>query len=48
MRNIALTGPYGSGKSSIIQSFLKKIPKIYTSHIPRGVRERGRHTRQRR
>lgn len=23
--NIALTGPYGSGKSSIIQSFLKKI-----------------------
>lgn len=24
--NIALTGPYGSGKSSIIQSFLKKYP----------------------
>jgi hypothetical protein len=24
--NIALTGPYGSGKSSIIQSFLKKNP----------------------
>jgi len=26
--NIALTGPYGSGKSSIIQSFLKKNPKL--------------------
>lgn len=25
--NIALTGPYGSGKSSIIQSFLKKHPR---------------------
>jgi len=25
--NIALTGPYGSGKSSIIQSFLKKYPR---------------------
>lgn len=24
--NLALTGPYGSGKSSIIQSFLKKYP----------------------
>ncbi len=26
VRNIALTGPYGSGKSSIIQSFLKGYP----------------------
>jgi len=26
VRNIALTGPYGSGKSSIIQSFLKSYP----------------------
>lgn len=26
VRNIALTGPYGSGKSSIIQSFLKRYP----------------------
>lgn len=25
--NIALTGPYGSGKSSIIRSFLKKYPR---------------------
>lgn len=25
--NIALTGPYGSGKSSIIQSFLKRYPR---------------------
>ncbi|GAA6137517.1 P-loop NTPase fold protein [Arenicella sp. 4NH20-0111] len=25
--NIALTGPYGSGKSSVIQSFLKKYPR---------------------
>ena len=25
--NIALTGPYGSGKSSIIKSFLKKYPR---------------------
>jgi hypothetical protein len=31
--NIALTGPYGSGKSSIIQSFLKKYrrPALYIS-----------------
>ena len=27
VRNIALTGPYGSGKSSIIQSFLRKYPR---------------------
>ena len=27
VRNIALTGPYGSGKSSIIQSFLKKYQR---------------------
>ncbi|ETW10805.1 hypothetical protein ATO8_20474, partial [Roseivivax marinus] len=25
--NIALTGPYGSGKSSIIRSFLKSYPR---------------------
>ena len=25
--NIALTGPYGSGKSSIIKSFLKRYPR---------------------
>lgn len=30
--NIALTGPYGSGKSSIIQSFLKKYQRL-TLHI---------------
>ena len=30
--NIALTGPYGSGKSSIIQSFLKKYPQ-HALHI---------------
>ena len=30
--NIALTGPYGSGKSSIIQTFLKKHPQS-TLHI---------------
>jgi len=31
--NIALTGPYGSGKSSIIQSFLKKYrrPALHIS-----------------
>jgi hypothetical protein len=27
IRNIALTGPYGAGKSSIIQSYLKQYPK---------------------
>lgn len=32
VRNIALTGPYGSGKSSIIQSFLRKH-KPRTLHI---------------
>nr|WP_319567963.1 hypothetical protein [Cohaesibacter marisflavi] len=30
--NIALTGPYGSGKSSIVQSFLKKYQRP-TLHI---------------
>src|SRR3990170_7227092 len=30
--NIALTGPYGSGKSSIIQSFLRKYQRP-TLHI---------------
>lgn len=28
IRNIALTGPYGSGKSSIIETFLKEDEKI--------------------
>lgn len=28
VKNIALTGPYGSGKSSIIETFLKHNPKI--------------------
>ena len=28
IRNIALTGPYGSGKSSIIETFLRKNPLI--------------------
>lgn len=27
VRNIALTGPYGSGKSSIVQTFLKTYPR---------------------
>lgn len=29
--NIALTGPYGSGKSSIIKSFLKRHPRVALS-----------------
>ncbi|UXN03242.1 hypothetical protein [Bartonella sp. HY406] len=31
--NIALTGPYGSGKSSIIKAFLKKYPKMQVLQI---------------
>lgn len=27
MKNIALSGPYGSGKSSVIKTYLKKYPK---------------------
>lgn len=27
IKNIAISGPYGAGKSSIIQSFVKKYPK---------------------
>lgn len=27
VKNIAISGPYGAGKSSIIQSFVKKYPK---------------------
>lgn len=33
VRNIALTGPYGSGKSSIIQSYLKKYPSTKALNI---------------
>ncbi len=41
--NIALTGPYGSGKSSIIQSFLKKYhrPALHIS-LAAFVKESGR------
>ena len=28
IHNLAISGPYGSGKSSIIKSYLKKHPKI--------------------
>lgn len=27
VKNIALSGPYGSGKSSVIKTYLKKYPK---------------------
>lgn len=33
VKNIALTGPYGSGKSSIIQSYLKKYPSTKALNI---------------
>ena len=33
VKNIALSGPYGSGKSSIIETFLKTHPKIEESSI---------------
>ena len=33
VKNIALTGPYGSGKSSIIQTFLQSSPMICDKSI---------------
>lgn len=36
--NIALTGPYGSGKSSIIQSFIEEISQADAPYFPCGVR----------
>lgn len=33
IKNIALSGPYGSGKSSIIQSYIKRHPKIKALNI---------------
>lgn len=33
IHNIALTGPYGSGKSSIINSYLKRHPLIRARHL---------------
>ena len=33
VKNIALTGPYGSGKSSIINSYLKRHPIIKAKHL---------------
>ena len=33
IKNIALTGPYGSGKSSIINSYLKRHPIIRAKHL---------------
>lgn len=33
IKNIALTGPYGSGKSSIINSYLKRHPFIKAKHL---------------
>lgn len=49
--NIALTGPYGSGKSSIIQSFLKKYqrPALHISlaaFVPEAEAGSGKITRQ--
>jgi len=49
--NIALTGPYGSGKSSIIQSFLKKYrrPTLHISlaaFVPEAVSEGCKVSRQ--
>ena len=49
IKNIALTGPYGSGKSSIINSYLKRHPFIRAKHlrismatfIENGVDEKG-------
>lgn len=33
VKNIALTGPYGSGKSSIINTYLKRHPIIKAKHL---------------
>lgn len=33
IHNLAISGPYGSGKSSIIKSYLKKHPKIQKKSI---------------
>lgn len=33
VKNIALTGPYGSGKSSIIQAYLKKYPRTKALNV---------------
>ena len=33
IRNIAITGPYGSGKSSLIKSYFKKRPQYKTLKI---------------
>ncbi len=33
VKNIALTGPYGSGKSSIIKSYLNRYPRIKALNI---------------
>ena len=33
IKNIALSGPYGSGKSSIIQSYMKKHPSVKSLNI---------------
>ena len=33
VKNIALTGPYGSGKSSIINTYLKRHPLIKAKHL---------------
>lgn len=33
IKNIALTGPYGSGKSSIINTYLKRHPLIKRKHL---------------
>ena len=50
IKNIALTGPYGSGKSSIINTYLKRHPLIRANHlrismatfIENGVDEQGK------
>ena len=33
IKNIALSGPYGSGKSSIIQSYMEKHPSVKALNI---------------
>jgi len=49
--NIALTGPYGSGKSSIIQSFFKKYRRSalhisLAAFVPEGIPEGNKMSRQ--